>query len=284
MSRSLAWFAGLCLAVLSGCSDGPKWKLLTSNEFNFEDAVDGRPYGFVQHRGKAMSRSAYIDNARCSEVTPEGTLRIWSIEEPDSLDNGFGRKVKYSHGCFRSARPGEPECWVNFTEGMRIEVRMRRSNNVGFNNALWFMGNNSRPWPACGEIDLMENPQKEVSQVAHFTLHSEHYYAGVVGGSGSVTACHDVGDMTQWNVYWMEWYPGRIVGGVNNDAYFEHVRGAGGNEDWPWSDPEGFYMILSTGISDVETAWPGAVRPEEWDPANPPFMEIDWVRVYKLKK
>lgn len=260
-----------------------KWVPYASNEFNWADCIGSRPWGFVQHNGRAMSRSAKIDNEKCSEVTPDGILRIWCVEEKDSVDNGFGKKVKYSHACFRSATPESEECWCNFGENMRIEVRMRRSNNVGFNNALWFMGNNKRPWPSCGEIDLMENPQKTVNHTAHFTLHSENHYAGVVGGKGSITASHDVGDMTQWNTYWMEWYPDRIVGGVNDCAYFEHHKGDDGNLDWPWSDPEGFYMIISTGISDQVDAWPGAVNAQEWDPANPPCMEIDWIRVYCMR-
>ena len=78
----------------------------------------------------------------------------------------------------------------------------------------------------------------------------------------------------------MEWYPDRIVGGVNGTAYFEHRKGADGNNDWPWSDPAGFFLIFSSGISDDPKAWPGAVDPSEWDPAAPPSMEVDWVRVY----
>lgn len=50
--------------------------------------------------------------------------------------------------------------------------------------------------------------------------------------------------MSKWNIYWLEWYPDRIVGGVNGATYFEHKRGENGNTDWPWSDPKGFFMIL----------------------------------------
>lgn len=30
--------------------------------------------------------------------------------------------------------------------------------------------------------------------------------------------------MSQWNIYWLEWYPDRIIGGVNGKAYFEHKK------------------------------------------------------------
>ena len=166
---------------------------------------------------------------------------------------------------------------------MRIEIRFKRNAYQGFNDALWFMGNNDRPWPKNGEIDLLENPKKTVNNRAHFTLHSENYYVGVVGGSGSVTSTIDLADMSLWNIYWLEWYPDRIVGGVNGQTYFEHRKGANGNKDWPWSDPEGFFLIFSTGISTNPKAWPGAVIPSEWKKDAMPTMFIDWVRVYVNK-
>lgn len=255
------------------------WKFYSANEFLQKNYKKGIPKGYELHRGSAMSRSAYIDNEVCSAVE-DGVLHMWSCPVDDEIDNGFGKMVKYKTSCYHSVKPGGKNFWCNFTENMRIEVRARRGDNVGFNDALWFMGNNGRGWPSCGEIDLLENPKKTVNQRAHFTLHSENHYAGVVGGKGSVTASTVLSDMTQWNIYWLEWYPDRIVGGVNGKTYFEHRKGADGNEDWPWSDPEGFYMIFSTGISDNPDSWPGEVNPTEWDPENWPSMYVDWVRVY----
>lgn len=255
------------------------WKFYTAHEFLQRDTKQGLPLGFIEHRGMHMSRTARVNNAKCSRVE-DGVLHIWSVQETDSIDNGFGQNVKFSHGCYRSSRPGSKDFWCNFTENMRIEIRFKRTNTKGFNDALWFMGNTNKGWPKNGEIDLLENPKKEVNQKAHFTLHSENHYAGIVGGSGSVTASIELADMSQWNIYWLEWYPDRIVGGVNGQAYFEHRKGADGNTDWPWSDPLGFFLIFSTGISTNPDAWAGAIAPSEWDTMNPPSMFIDWIRVY----
>ena len=258
------------------------WHFYTAHEFNNKDTKKGLPLGFIEHRGMHMSRTAKVDNRKCSKVE-DGVLRIWSVEEKDSIDNRFGKKVKYSHGCYRTSLPGSKEFWCNFTENMRIEIRFKRTSYVGFNDALWFMGNNNRPWPENGEIDLLENPKKTLNDRAHFTLHSENHYAGVVGGSGSVTSTIELADMSQWNIYWLEWYPDRIVGGVNGQAYFEHRKGADGNTDWPWSDPLGFFLIFSTGISTNPNAWPGAIIPSEWKKDAMPAMYIDWIRVYTNK-
>lgn len=255
------------------------WRFFTAHEFLNRDTENGLPKGFIPHATPHMSRTARVDNARCSEVEG-GVLRIRTVEEQDSIDNGYGVKVKYSQGCYRSAVPGSKDFWCNFTENMRIEIRFKRNPYQGFNDALWFMGNNNRPWPKNGEIDLLENPKKQVNNRAHFTLHSENHYAGVVGGAGSVTASIGLDDMSQWNIYWIEWYPDRIVGGVNGQAYFEHRKGANGNKDWPWSDPEGFFLIFSTGVSVNPAAWPGAIVPSEWKKDAMPAMFVDWIRVY----
>ena len=259
------------------------WSFFTAHEFLERDTRNGLPLGFIEHRGKHMSRDARVDNSRCSEVK-NGVLQIRSIEEADSVDNRFGKRVKFSHGCYRTALPGSSEEWCNFTENMRIEVRFKRNAYEGFNDALWFMGNNNLPWPANGEIDLLENPKRKLNNRAHFTLHSENHYAGVVGGAGSVTSSIEIRDMSKWNIYWLEWYPDRIVGGVNGATYFEHKRGENGNTDWPWSDPKGFFMIFSTGISTNPKAWAGAVKPELWDNSAMPCMYIDWIRVYVNKQ
>ena len=258
------------------------WRFYTAHEFLNRDTENNLPKGFIEHRGAHMSRAARVDNARCSEVN-NGVLQIRTVEETDSVDNRFGANVKFSHGCYRTSLPGSKDFWCNFTENMRIEIRFKRNAYQGFNDALWFMGNNNRPWPKNGEIDLLENPKKTVNNRAHFTLHSENYYAGVVGGNGSVTSTIDLADMSWWNIYWLEWYPDRIVGGVNGQTYFEHRKGANGNEDWPWSDPEGFFLIFSTGISTNPKAWPGAVMPSEWKKDAMPAMFVDWIRVYVNK-
>lgn len=253
------------------------WSFYTAHEFLDKNTKKGLPLGFLEHKTTNMSKSANVNNAKCSKVE-NGVLHMWSVEEPDSIDNGFGKKVKFSHAGYRSVVSGK-QAWCNFTENMRIEIRFKRVAAEGFNDALWFMGNKGS-WPKNGEIDLLENPKKKINQRAHFTLHSENHYAGVVGGEGSVTSTIDLADMSQWNIYWLEWYPDRIIGGVNGKAYFEHKKGDNGNMDWPWSDPAGFYVIFSTGLSVNPNAWPGAVNPAAWDKQNPPSMYIDWIRVY----
>lgn len=254
------------------------WKFHVSHEFDAPDGTVGLPKGWVPQNGAHVARNARIDND--CYISRGGYLRMESHLLPDSVDNSHGRMVKHATYACRTAPNGSDGFWCDFTENMRIEVRARRSSTIGINDALWFMGNNKRPWPDNGEIDLLENPKKTVNNRAHFTLHSKNHHAGVVGGSGSTTATADLADMTDWNIYWLEWLPDTIRGGVNGLTFFEHHKGDNGNTDWPWSDPEAFFMLMTSGLSTNPTAWPGAVQSETWDACNPPHMDVDWVRVF----
>ncbi len=254
------------------------WKFHVSHEFDAPHGTVGLPEGWVPQNGAHVARNARIDND--CYISRGGYLRMESHLLPDSVDNTHGRMVKHATYACRTAPKGTGGHWCDFTENMRIEVRARRSSTVGINDALWFMGNNSRPWPDNGEIDLLENPKKEVNDRAHFTLHSKNHHAGVVGGKGSTTATLDLDDMTDWNIYWLEWLPETIRGGVNGHTFFVHNKGDNGNTDWPWSDPEAFFMLMTSGLSTNPSAWPGAVKSEEWDPYNPPHMDVDWIRVF----
>lgn len=253
------------------------WNFLTSWEFNSpEGTPNGVPAGWQLHPGAHVSRNARVDADNF--VNRPGYLRLESRLLPDTVDNGHGVPVKHSTYAARTVGPADSSFVAQFTENMRVEVRARRSSHTGLNDALWFMGNTRKPWPDKGEIDMMENPKATVNNTAHFTLHSKNMAAHKMGGSGSISAKIDLQDMTDWNIYWIEWLPDEIRGGVNGQTYFVHHKEEG--MDWPWSDPEQFHMLLSSCLSTNPDAWPGAVDSETWDPYNPPHFDIDWIRIF----
>lgn len=256
------------------------WKFHTAYEFNSPtDTVSlGIPAGWIMNPGAHVSRCARIEDD-CF-VNRGGYIRMESHRLNEPVDNRNGVQVNHSTYSVITADKTSPEHWTDFTENMRIEVRARRSSHTGINDALWFMGRNGRPWPSNGEIDLMENPKAEVNGTSYFTLHSENHFAGSMGASGSTSANVDLSDMADWNIYWIEWLPEEIRGGVNGQTYFIHHKGDNGNTDWPWSDPEQFSMLMSSCLSTNPEAWPGAVDSEKWDVNNPPHFDVDWIRVF----
>ena len=55
----------------------------------------------------------YVTENKDAKVE-NGVLHMWSVEESDSIDNGFGKKVKFSHAGYRSVVSGK-QAWCNFT-------------------------------------------------------------------------------------------------------------------------------------------------------------------------
>lgn len=266
------------------------WKFYTAHEFNDRDTTaTGNPLGF-EPQNKWFQHYASIDNDRMMKVK-NGTVTLKTVIEPDSIVNSFGNKVLYSTYSAQTTKPGAADHWCDFRTGMRYEVRMRCSSELGFNHALWFMPEVSRAsekggasytgWPACGEIDLMETPRDKANQTTWFTLHSENWRAGgqAEGAGPSTYKTCDLQSMEDWNIYWIELYQDSIVGGVNGDRFFVHHRGDNGNIDWPW-DKSGWYFIVTPGVSIDPKSWMGVIEPEKWNSAKWPFMELDWVRVY----
>lgn len=263
------------------------WYFYTAHEFRDKDVnPNGVPFGF-EDQMKWFQNYAAIDNSKCMKVK-NGVLHLLTINESDSIVNFFGNTVKYSTYSTQTVAAISPQYWGVFTENMRYEVRMKCSHELGFNHALWFMPESSRygqeggasyeGWPECGEIDLLETPRDKPNEKAWFTLHSKNYNNKSPNGSTYNTL--DLDDMSQWHIYWIELTEKEIRSGINGECYFVHCYGDKGNTDWPWNTPQGWYFMMTPGLSFDPGSWMGKANPADWNPRTPPNMQIDWIRVY----
>lgn len=284
------------------------WKLYTVNEFT--DGVetvkaDGStvqlPHGLYPFNTAMMNESAIVRNEECARIE-DGRLIMEAHRLAESVNTGMTNQynptgiVDYEHASFRTYPSRNTQGygdWFTLRPYMRFEVRYRRTNTQGFNNAVWFQGNvlthpeyqGNVPWPDYGEIDLLENPKQNAnSQVVHYTLHCGAFYSGL-GNARTFTLAND--DLTRWNTFWMELYPDKVVMGVNGRQTLVVNKAATDTTfaKWPWDQADGFYLIFSTGMYDrarsSRNSWAGAIRPADFDdPENLPTMEFDWVRVY----
>ena len=275
------------------------WKLYTVNEFTdgVETVLDETsgatvilPHGLYPFNTEMMNESAKVSNEECSRVE-DGRLIMEAYRLDAPISTGFKSNyskdgmVQYKHASYRAypSRNKNYGDWFSMHTNMRFEVRYRRSNTQGFNNAVWFQGNCGGDWPTYGEIDLVENPKRSAtSQLVYSTLHhgtaANHKNPG-----GTVT----MEDLTRWNIFWLELYPEKVVFGVNGRTIHTQTKKATDTtfELWPWDQEDGFYLILSTGMYDPvhssRDSWTGPVRPIDFeDPNNLPSMEFDWIRVY----
>jgi hypothetical protein len=244
----------------------PNWKFWNAQEFT------GNSTGFWNFDTKlSINHAKYNDAMR---VLENGTLKLKTRKLATPTTNKYGDPAEYEMAALYSKRHDQGGVkWVKFTTSMRVEVRYRNSGKQGFNEAVWFMGQSNYdaqkiPWPECGEIDLVEAPFKNES---HFALHTNNFSAS----SGNAEAASvKIVDETKWNIYWVEILEDRVIGGINGHQYFEHIKGDGGNNDWPWDNPAGMMMIITPGIGGWTGVMPNMTAGEE------AVMELDWVRVY----
>jgi beta-glucanase (GH16 family) len=134
---------------------------------------------------------------------------------------------------------------------------------------FWMLGQDIDEvgWPACGEIDVMENFGDDMA-VVHGTAHGPGY------SEPGITASHNAGESLarQHHVYTVSWEPHEIRWYLDH-----HLYAALGPDDLdgkPWVFDHEFYLLLNLAVGGTFSATPGPSVP------FPQVMLVDFVRVY----
>jgi beta-glucanase (GH16 family) len=243
------------------------WKLIWEDQFD-GDELDTTNWSLISTYPNKYDRSPdwkkhMIADERVYAVK-NGNLYLTGIKNPgiENDDRPFLTGGVESKGKFF------------FTFG-KVEIRAKKECAQGAWPALWMMPEDGvyGGWPHSGEIDIMEHLNYD--SVIHHTVHTR--YTNVLKntsnpprGIGNIKA-----DVTQWNVYGLEWHPDVLIWTVNGVETFRYPRVEGLDDEmkqWPFDQP--FYFILSQQLGG---SWVGEVEPEEL----PVSMIIDYVRVYQ---
>ena len=177
-----------------------------------------------------------------------------------------------SAGVYTSARL-KTQGLFSFQYG-RIEARLQLPESQGMWPAFWLLGDNitTNPWPACGELDVMEhingsNPQNEGYDWVQGSIHGTNLNGGIQYHPAGFSA-------TAWHTYGMIWTPGQIQYYVdaptNVYATFTPSTQTGA---WPFDQgPQFVIMNLAVGGS-----WPGSPDATTVFPSQ---VVVDYVRIY----
>jgi|GEM_PF-510430 len=239
-----------------------EWELVWTDEFNYEGLADESKWdyevGFIRNREKQYYTKARPENARVEN----GTLTIES------------RKEKYERGEYTSA---SLHTWhkAEWLYG-RIEVRAKLPTGKGMWTAIWMLGTNRDKvgWPACGEIDIMENVGFDPDTI-HANIHTKAYNHVMRTNKGSKIKCEK--PYEQYHIYAIEWYEDRLDLSLDDEKYFTFKNGGTGNDVWPYDKPH--YLILNAAIGG---SWGGQKGID--DGIFPQRYYIDYVRVFKRKR
>ena len=234
----------------SGAIDGSKWFHQT------QLPLDGSWYnGEVQHYTDRTDNT-FVENGELKLVAKKETF----------TDQGFTKD-------YTSARLNSK---FAFKYG-RVEVRAKLPTGVGTWPAIWMLGKNidengaywdnlgfdTTPWPACGEIDIMEHWGDNQNYVSSAT-HTPSSFGGTINHGGQVipTASSD------YHIYTLEWTAEKLKFGVDGITHFTYEPENQNASTWPFDDEQ--YILLNVAIQ-------GSIAANFTQSS----MDIDYVRVYQ---
>ena len=239
-----------------------EYKLVWSDEFEQDSNEIDSSKWFLEtkapnngswYNNEVQHYTDRLDNA----IVSDGTLKIIAKKE-DYTNSGTTQ-------AYTSARLNSK---FSLTYG-KIVVRAKLPRAKGTWPAIWTLGSNLETlgWPACGEIDIMEqlfeNHEMVQSAVHTPATHGDNTIVKQVNVSDVTTNFHD---------YAMEWTAEKINFMVDDQIYFTYSPRKKTKENWPFSNDQ--YILLNIAM--------GGSLGGEIDPDfKEDLMEVDFVRVYK---
>jgi len=239
--------------------DPANWKLIFSDEFDVPGAPDpGRwtwDLGYI-----ANNEAQYYTSRRENARVENGMLVIEARKEPWE---------GYAYTSARLKTQGIAE----FLYG-RVEVRAKLPTGRGTWPAIWMLGADIGRvgWPACGEIDIMENVGFDPLTIVG-SVHTSAYNHVAGTQRNAITTLSGPSPSEEFHVYALEWFPDRIEVSADSQVYFTFRNEGTGERTWPFDEPQ--FLILNLAIGG---SWGGQQGID--DDLFPHRMLVDYVRVY----
>ncbi|MFH6997018.1 family 16 glycosylhydrolase [Flavobacterium sp. FlaQc-57] len=228
--------------------------LVWSDEFNTDGAPDTAKWNYDLGKGDngwGNNEKQNYTNAATNVIVQGGSLKITAKKEVSGGADYSSARLK-TDGKFK------------FTYG-KIEIKAKLPTGAGTWPAIWMLGQNyaTKPWPACGEIDIMEhvgNNQNVILSTLHYPGHS--------GGGGNTGSKTIPNVSTEFHVYKAIWSPASVTTFVD-DVQIHSVPNDG---TLPFNSD--FFLILNVAMGgnlggNIDAAFTQS------------SMEVDYVRVYQ---
>jgi beta-glucanase (GH16 family) len=245
-----------------------RWSLVWNDEFNGGNGSAPEKAKWVIETGGngwGNNELEYYTNRVNNVQVQDGKLVITAKRE------GYSD----SEGVFRGYTSARIKTQGKFAQRYgRFEARIQIPRGQGVWPAFWMLGDDigKTPWPACGEIDIMENIGKEPETI-HGTIHGPGY-----SGDKGIGSPFVLGDgkafADDYHLYAVEWEPQAIRFYVDDKLYATRTPAdlpAGAK--WVFDHP--FFLILNVAVGG---GWPGE---PDVHTKFPQTMLVDYVRVYE---
>lgn len=235
-----------------------QYKLVWSDEFN-EEKLDTTIWNYDLGAGGwgNNEREYYTDDEKNVRLE-NGNLVITARAEKDEN----GKFLKYTSGRINTSGK------ASFKYG-KLEARIKVPNDMGLWPAFWMLGqNNSRGWPYCGELDILETWND--LNFAQGTIHWENEKEKPNRDSYDAGSTK-MADKTQWHVYGMIWNPKTIEFTLDNKIYKTVSISSSDKSELR----KEFYFLINCAVGGN---LPYYSPNEEFESAE---MLVDYVRVYQ---
>lgn len=243
------------------------WKLVWSDEFDGPNGSAVDPAKWVLETGGSgwgnKELETYTSRLQNAHVE-NGALTINAHQEIYTGSDNITRK-------YTSARL-KTKGKFSLTYG-RVEARIKIPYGQGLWPAFWMLGANIDQvgWPACGEIDIMENIGREPS-VIHGTIHGPGYSGG--NGLAASYLLSNGRFADSFHTFAVDWEPNVIRFYVDGLVYKTRTPAdPPANTKWVFDHP--FFILLNVAVGG---SWPGS---PDSSTVFPQTMTVDYVRVYQ---
>ncbi|MCL6613575.1 MAG: glycoside hydrolase family 16 protein [Firmicutes bacterium] len=259
----MASFIPLMAMFMPVHAAGNGWRLTWSDEFNAPDGSSPDPakWSFdLGGGGWGNGELQYYTDRTQNVFHRNGCLIIRAVKE------NYEEWWEYTSGRIKTAG--------KFAQKYgRFEARIKIPYGQGIWPAFWLLGEDIDRvgWPACGEIDIMENIGKEPKTI-HGTMHGPGYSGSFGLGASYVLPQGKVAD--DFHVFTLEWEPGALRW-YFDDVLYQTRTSAEMVNNMQWIFDHPFFIILNVAVGGY---WPG--KPDETT-GFPQEMAVDYVRVYE---
>ncbi len=258
-SAGSLYFDDLELVQTAGAPYG-NWNIVWSDEFN-GSSINPGVWTFdigTGSGGWGNNELEYYTSRTNNAFVSGGLLHL------------VARQESYAGSSYTSARM-KTQGLYSKTYG-RFEFRARLPQGLGFWPALWMLGTNitSVGWPACGEIDVMENKGAYPTNVQG-SLHS--------GSDETKVYTLPGGSVTNFHIYLLEWTTNAINWFVDGLLYETQTNWSSSIGPYPAPFDRPFFLIMNLAVGGNYLGNPStnAINANSTFPAE---VQVDYLRIY----
>jgi beta-glucanase (GH16 family) len=260
---------------LDDCSltqtDGPvtAWNIVWSDEFN-GSSINPANWVFEtgNNNGWGNNELEYYTSRSQNAYVSGGLLHIVAQKESYNGYNYTSARMK-TQGLF-SKKYG------------RIDFRAKLPPGYGYWPALWLLGTNiaSVSWPACGEVDVMENKGFALTNVQG-TIHYSNPTNNSHLQSTAVYTLPFNDSVTNFHNYLLEWTTNMMRFYVDGLLYETQTSWSSSTGPYPAPFNQPFFIIMNIAIGGNYLGNP-STNTINANTTFPGEMQVDYVRVWDL--